>query len=88
MQLDSLQPEESLVIQQRCGLMVKVIKHWERLQENSSKAFGEGSHEAQASSLSGLLLGKSGIVFPKLTNVTIPMNSNFSGNTRQNTDTK
>ena len=34
------------------------------------------------------MLGKSGIVFPKLTNVTIPMNSNFSGNTRQNTDTK
>ena len=30
----------------------------------------------------GLVLGKSEIIFPKLTNVTIPMNSNFSGNTR------
>ena len=35
-----------------------------------------------------LVLGKSDILFPKLTNVTIPMNSNFNGNTRQNTDTK
>ena len=38
--------------------------------------------------LTGKVLGKSGIVFPKLTNVIIPMNSNFSGNTRQNTNTK
>ena len=34
------------------------------------------------------VLGKSGLVFPKLTNVTIHVNSTFNGNTRQNTNTK
>ena len=34
------------------------------------------------------LLGKSWLVFPKLTNVTIHINSTFSGNIRQVTDTK
>ena len=38
--------------------------------------------------LSCLVLGKSGLVFPKLTNVTIHMNSTHNGNTRQNTNTK
>ena len=38
--------------------------------------------------LSRYLLGKSGLVFPKLTNITIHMNSSHSGNTRQNTNTK
>ena len=34
------------------------------------------------------VLGKSGLFFPKLTNVTIHMNSTLNGNTRQITDTK
>ena len=33
-------------------------------------------------------VGKSRLVFPKLTKVTIHMNSTLSENTRQNTDTK
>ena len=34
------------------------------------------------------MLGKSGLVFPKLTNVTIHMNSTLSENTRQNSEYK
>ena len=40
------------------------------------------------SSEDSLLLGKSGLVFPNLTKVTIHMNSTLNENTRQNTDTK
>ena len=40
------------------------------------------------SSEDSLLFGKSELVFPKLTNITIHMNSTLSENTRQNTDTK
>ena len=36
----------------------------------------------------GVLLEKSGLVFPKLTNITIHMNSIHSRNIWQNTDTK
>ena len=36
----------------------------------------------------GLVIEKFGLVFSKLTNVTIHLNSTFSRNTRQNSDTK
>ena len=35
-----------------------------------------------------LVLGKSGLIFPKLTNITIHVNSTLSGNTRQNSEYK